>query len=285
MLILALMLLLAGCEQLTDMGMIPSKEDIADPSASSEALPSEEAIKPNEFKDATSATPVPTPTEEPSESPSETPKQTPSVPDDGSPMIALTFDDGPAKATSSIIDLLVQNGGKGTFFIVGERIENNTEVIQKMIDNGMQIGCHTENHENLKKLDDSGRRSQITQMTDTIKELFDYDITILRPPGGNTNDEVNALCRDLGLAVINWSIDTLDWKTKDPDATYDAILDNVKDGDIILCHDLYTQTGEAMERVIPALAERGFKMVTVSELLSHSEDGQISGKKYLRRDS
>ena len=116
----------------------------------------------------------------------------------------------------------------------------------------------------------------------TGRDDFTKDTT-MRPPYGSCNDQVKANAGELGIALINWSVDTLDWKYKNADTVYQAVMDGAKDGAIILCHDLHKTTVDAMEQAIPALIAEGYQLVTVTELLT-SDGGTINaGKLYYNR--
>ena len=196
------------------------------------------------------------------------------------PMIALTFDDGPSKHTQRLLDLFAQYGGKGTFFVVGNLIDNREETLNRMVLEGHEIGGHSWDHRQLTKLSSEDMTDQIMNTRAKIYSLTGVDTTIIRPPYGSYNDETKRICAENGIVIINWSLDTLDWKTRDADKVYDAIMSEVKDGDIILCHDLHGSTVDAMERVIPDLIAQGYQLVTVSELLSYGDSEVSAGSVY-----
>ena len=200
--------------------------------------------------------------------------------DPAKPMIALTFDDGPSKHTERLLDIFAQYGGKGTFFVVGNIIENRGETLNRMVAEGHEIGGHSWDHRQLTKLSSEDMTDQIMNTRAKIYSLTGVDTTIIRPPYGSYNDETKRICAENGIVIINWSLDTLDWKTRDADKVYDAIMSEVKDGDIILCHDLHGSTVDAMERVIPDLIAQGYQLVTVSELLSYGDTEVSAGSVY-----
>lgn len=200
------------------------------------------------------------------------------------PMVALTFDDGPGKHTSRLLDIFAAYDGKGTFFVIGNILENRSEVLNRMINKGHEIGGHSWDHRQLTKLNDSDLINQLTGTRAKIYELTGVDTTLLRPPYGSYNSQVKNICKDMGIVMVNWSLDTLDWKYKDADRLYHTILDEVQDGDIILCHDLHGSTVDAMERVIPELIARGYQLVTVSELLDQRGDVIEAGEVYYKRE-
>ena len=207
----------------------------------------------------------------------------PSAIDPNKPMVALTFDDGPSKHTNRLLDAFAAHGGKGTFFVVGNIIENRTEALKRMVAEGHQIAGHSWDHRQLTKLSSTDLTDQIMNTRAKIYDVTEIDTTMIRPPYGSYNDEVKQVCTDLGIVMVNWSLDTLDWKYKDAGKIYNTIMSDVKDGDIILCHDLHSTTVDAMERVIPALIEKGYQLVTVSELLSYSDKTVSAGNVYNKR--
>ena len=199
------------------------------------------------------------------------------------PMIALTFDDGPSKHTERLLDIFAQYGGKGTFFVVGNVIEKREETLNRMVAEGHEIGGHSWDHRQLTKLSSADMTDEIMNTRAKIYSLTGIDTTIMRPPYGSYNDETKRICAENGIVIINWSLDTLDWKTRDADKVHDAIMSEVKDGDIILCHDLHGSTVDAMERVIPDLIAQGYQLVTVSELLSYGESEVNAGTVHTKR--
>lgn len=179
------------------------------------------------------------------------------------PMVALTYDDGPSQYTSEILDILGQYGGAATFFVVGSNVPRWSDVLKRTFDMGCEIGNHTYNHTILTKTDVSTIRSQIDGTNAAVQSITGVSPVVMRPPGGNYNSTVSA---SVGMPIILWSIDTLDWKTRNPLLTQASVLNHVQNGDIILMHDLYSQTAAASRVIIPELRNRGYQLVTVSEL-------------------
>jgi peptidoglycan/xylan/chitin deacetylase (PgdA/CDA1 family) len=198
------------------------------------------------------------------------------------PMVALTFDDGPSKHTDRLLDVFATHGGKGTFFVIGNILESHPDVLLRMTKEGHEIGGHSWDHRQLTKLGTSDLNNQLVGTQAKIQELTGANATLLRPPYGSYNSDVKNLCADLGIVMVNWSLDTLDWKYKDADKIYNTILAEVQDGDIILCHDLHGTTVDAMERLIPELIARGYQLVTVSELLNQKGEEIQAGEVYFR---
>lgn len=194
------------------------------------------------------------------------------------PMVALTYDDGPqASVGNRIMDCLAQYGGKATFFLVGERVPSHAAEVQRMVNEGHEVANHTMNHKYLQKLGAAEIQSQVAQCNDVIEATCGVRPRLMRLPGGNSNATVKA---NTHMPMIQWNIDTLDWKTRNADKTVEAVLSKVQDGDIILMHELYSQTGDASLRIIPELANRGFQMVTVSEMAAAKGYNLQAGQLY-----
>ncbi len=187
--------------------------------------------------------------------------------DPGRPMVALTFDDGPyAPVGNQIMDCLAVYGGKATFYVVGNRCASYQAEMQRMAAEGHEIGNHTYEHKYLNKLGADQIQYQVNKGAETIQAASGVAPATVRLPGGNKNATVLA---NVHAPIIMWSIDTLDWKTKNTQSTVDKVLGTVRDGDIVLMHELYRQTGDAAVQIIPALVARGFQLVTVSELAQY----------------
>lgn len=198
--------------------------------------------------------------------------------DPSKPMVALTFDDGPQPSVGNrIMDCLAQYGGKATFFMVGERVGSYKTEVQRMVAEGHEVANHTMNHKYLQKLSAAQIQAQVNNGNDAIQAVCGVRPTLLRLPGGNHNATVLA---NTGMPMIQWNIDTLDWKTRNADKTVAAVLNHVKDGDIILMHELYSATGDAVLRIVPELHKRGFQMVTVSQLAAAKGKTLEAGKLY-----
>lgn len=179
------------------------------------------------------------------------------------PMVALTFDDGPGEHTEELLDCLTKNNAKATFFMLGSNAAAFPDVVKDLKDAGMELGNHTYDHLDLTTLDSESVTSQIKRTNDAISGAAGVPATVMRPPGGAYNESVQAA---VGMPVIMWSIDTKDWLTKSEDQTYQVTVDNVKDGSIVLMHDIHEWSVKAAIRVIRELVEQGYKLVTVSEL-------------------
>ncbi len=197
--------------------------------------------------------------------------------DPSRPMVALTFDDGPmASVGNRIMDCLAQYGGKATFYVVGNRCPGYAAEMQRMAAEGHEIGNHTYEHKYLQKLGAEQIQYQVNKGSEAIQAVCGVVPATVRLPGGNKNATVLA---NVNAPMIMWSIDTLDWKTRNTQSTVDKVLGSVRDGDIVLMHELYSQTGDAALQIIPALVERGYQLVTVSEMAQY-RGGLENGKLY-----
>lgn len=177
--------------------------------------------------------------------------------------VALTYDDGPSIYTPSILKTLKENNAVATFFVVGNRVPMYSKTVKEAYDMGCEIGNHTYEHKCLTRISEAEVKRQISKTNKNVKKVTGQTPVIMRPTGGATNTNVKQW---VGMPSIIWSIDTIDWKTRNADSTKRAVLDHVKDGDIVLMHDLYSATASASETIIPELVKRGYQLVTVSEL-------------------
>ncbi len=172
------------------------------------------------------------------------------------PMVALTFDDGPyIRATIPILDTLKEHNSVATFFVLGNRVPRHKEIVKRIVHEGNEIGNHSYNHKQLTTLSSKELKEQIDKTQETIIEVVGSAPKIMRPTYGSYN---NRLKSQVKMPMILWSIDTEDWKYRDAEKISKHILENVKDGDIILMHDMYISTAEAVEIIVPALINRGF---------------------------
>ena len=205
-------------------------------------------------------------------------QETGRVIDPAKPMVALTFDDGPyAPVGNRIMDCLAQYDAKATFYVVGERVPSYTAELQRMVAEGHEIGNHTYSHKYLNKLNAAQIRQEIDRCADTVQAACGVRPVTVRLPGGNKNATVLATVQE---PIVLWNVDTLDWKTRNAQKTVSAVLDHVQDGDIILMHELYQASGDAALQIIPELHNRGYQMVTVSEMAQYRRGGWQNGQVY-----
>ncbi len=185
--------------------------------------------------------------------------------------IALTFDDGPhPKYTPEIIELLDKYDIKATFFIVGKNAKENPDILRQIVDAGHEIGNHTVSHIDFNKSSYDKIKKEILECNETILEIGEYSTKLLRPPGGAVNKKVRQIAKSEGFKIILWSVDTRDWAHISVEKMTDNIMTNVKSGSIILFHDYISRkspTPETLDIVIPMLLEKGYKFVTVGEMI------------------
>lgn len=161
--------------------------------------------------------------------------------------------------------------------MVGERVGSYAAEVQRMVAEGHEVANHSMNHKYFQKLGPAQIQAQVSQANDAIEAACGVRPKLMRLPGGNVNNTVKA---NVNMPMIQWNIDTLDWKTKNADKTVQAVLSKVKDGDIVLMHELYSQSGDAAVRMIPELVNRGFQLVTVSEMAAAKGKNLEPGKLY-----
>ena len=202
--------------------------------------------------------------------------------DPDKPMIALTFDDGPSAHTDRLLDVFAKYGGKGTFFVIGNLIDGRKNTVKRIVAEGHEICNHSWNHRQLTNLSEEEITDQIMMTRAKIYDTVGVDSLIMRPPYGACNDTVKAVGAKVGVSFVNWSVDTLDWKSKNAVAVHNEVMKYACDGAIILCHDLHKTTVDAMETVIPELIEKGYQLVTVSELMEYSGKSLEVGKMYYK---
>ncbi len=197
--------------------------------------------------------------------------------DPNKPMVALTFDDGPGNRTGELLNQLEKYNAHATFFMLGQKVASYKAEVQRMKELGCELGNHSYSHKNLAKLDAAGEKQQVDGTNNKISEITGSGATVMRPPYGSVG---GAMKENVGLPMILWNIDTLDWKTRDAKATIDHVMGKVKDGDIILMHDIHPETIDAALELIPKLQEAGFQLVNVSEMAAAKGITLESGEKY-----
>jgi peptidoglycan/xylan/chitin deacetylase (PgdA/CDA1 family) len=186
------------------------------------------------------------------------------------PFIAMTFDDGPsAKLTPKLLDLLAAHHIKATFFVIGENVAENPQITARAAREGHEIGNHSWSHPNFAKMSDEGVRNQLRKTDDAIKSATGASPKLMRPPYGNVSARQKRWIADeFGYKTILWDVDPLDWRRPGPAAVCNRILRNTRAGSIVLAHDIHPGTVEAMPATLEQLEAKGFKFVTVSELIA-----------------
>lgn len=186
--------------------------------------------------------------------------------------VALTFDDGPHKyRTDEILDVLKKYDVKATFFTVGKMAREYPNVIRREIAEGHEIGNHTNTHAKMSKMTQKSLRAELEATEEVLFEIAEYRPKLFRPPEGWCSESIAAIAGEMDYNVILWNIDTLDWAHNEPDKICKCVFDGIRPGSIILFHDYVSgksPTVEALETIIPELKLRGYRFVTVSELIN-----------------
>lgn len=193
--------------------------------------------------------------------------------------VALTFDDGPSREnTGTILEVLKTYGAHATFFVLGNRARVDGDILKMELEAGCEIGSHSWDHPQLNELPWKKVRKQIRSTDSVVRKQTDgYRIQLLRPPYGAISDTMR---KKMEKPMILWSLDTLDWKTRNAKKTFRKVKKQVKDGDIILMHDIHAETAEAVKQVVPWLLEQGYDVLTVSELAARNGKTLEAGKAY-----
>ncbi|GAA0376324.1 hypothetical protein GCM10009530_28530 [Microbispora corallina] len=193
--------------------------------------------------------------------------------------VALTFDDGPGEATDKVLDLLAAHHARATFFVLGQMVtDKSRDFVRRMVAEGHEVGNHSWDHAALAGLSADAVRRELDRTQDVVRRVAGVRMTLMRPPYGSTNHEVENVARQEGLAQILWAVDTLDWRDRDP-AIVAKRCCSAKPGDIVLMHDIHPTTIAALPRLLDELDRKGFTYVTVSELLG----SPAPGKQYFNR--
>ena len=193
------------------------------------------------------------------------------------PMIALTFDDGPGPRTSELLNQLKKYNAHATFFMLGKNVKLYPDAVKQMLKDGNELGNHSYDHQQLTKIDGAAVKKEVDDTNRNIKNICGSPATLLRPPYGAINDTVKS---NVGMPMILWNVDTLDWKTRNTQSTIDSVMKNLKDGDIVLMHDIHSQTIDAALELIPKLEEEGYQLVTVSEMAAAKKQDLKDGTAY-----
>ncbi|WP_236700404.1 polysaccharide deacetylase family protein [Allosalinactinospora lopnorensis] len=189
--------------------------------------------------------------------------------------IALTFDDGPGKRTSELLDALDEYEAKATFFVTGEEpLREYPEVVQREYAEGHELANHTMVHPDLTTVSRAEVKNELTTLNALVRRDTGYTMNLMRPPYGASDDTVSEVSEEMGLAQIMWSIDTYDWRDRDPDKVAKRVMKDAEPGSIVLMHDIHGSTIDAVPTILEKLDEKGYTMVTVSQLLGETEPGE-----------
>jgi len=198
------------------------------------------------------------------------------------PMIALTFDDGPSRFTAQILDTLAQYDARATFFVLGERVTENPLTTRRIVREEHEILGHSWNHRDMSVQSRANISSAITRTSSVLYGVAGVRTQLFRPPYGAFNARVREVAAELGYALVMWTVDPQDWRLRNQcvDYLYNHIINNAYDGAIVVLHDVFASTADAMELVIPRLIADGFELVTVTELLEYFFGEIVPGRVY-----
>lgn len=186
--------------------------------------------------------------------------------DPSRPMVAFTFDDGPLSGDSGerILDTLEQYGAKATFFMIGCNVADHADNLRRKVELGMELGNHTWNHKNY---GEDVTAEDISKASDAIYSVTGQYPTAFRSPGGLTTEAIQRECAAEGMPLYYWTVDTRDWDSLDANEIYNETMNHVEDGAIILMHEIYDTTADALTRIVPALVQQGYQIVTCHDLM------------------
>ncbi len=197
--------------------------------------------------------------------------------DPDKPMVALTFDDGPGDRTMELLEKLQACDARATFFMLGQRVDSHQDELKKMVEIGCELGNHTYDHKQLTGLSSAEIKKEVEDTNKKIKAITGQNPTLVRPPYGAVNSTVRAAVK---APLIVWNVDSLDWQTRDTQKDIDAVMDTLEDGNIILMHDIHTETIDAALELIPMIQKEGYQLVTVSEMAEAKGIKLENGEKY-----
>lgn len=195
--------------------------------------------------------------------------------------VALTFDDGPSgRFTRALLDGLEQRQVKATFLLCGYRLKDYPKEAKRILQEGHEIGLHGYSHDPMNTMSrgklEQELRDNLALLPQGCKPVF------LRPPGGASSQTLKDTARDMGFGILNWSVDPRDWATRDVEAITAMVMDNVRDGDVILLHDMTDSSVQAALSIIDRLKAQGFRFVTVTELARLKGVSIEPGKEYYK---
>ena len=196
-------------------------------------------------------------------------------------LVALTFDDGPSgRFTRTLLDGLEKRQTKATFFLCGYRMEQDPALTKRIFQEGHEIGLHGYSHKCMKNMCQADIEQELKRATALLPA--GCQVSFLRSPGGLCSNYVRSAAKKLDLSILSWSVDPKDWAKTDANAIEKEVIDHVRDGDIILLHDMSDSSVKATLMIIDELLEEGFRFVTVSELARAKGITPVPGAEYRR---
>ncbi|WP_053617550.1 polysaccharide deacetylase family protein [Nocardiopsis sp. NRRL B-16309] len=179
--------------------------------------------------------------------------------------VALTFDDGPGEHTDELLDTLAGYDAQATFYVLGSKVAGNTGTLQRMVEEGHEIGNHSWDHADLATLSAGAVEKDMERTNEAIREATGTEPVTMRPPYGSLDDTARSA---IDQPMVLWDVDTLDWQSRDADAVTDVTLDETAPGSVVLYHDIHESTVEAVPEVLKGLHRQGYHFVTVDELFA-----------------
>lgn len=209
---------------------------------------------------------------------------------DGKKYVALTFDDGPGPYTAKLLDAMKKRGVKATFYLIGTRVNRYADVLRRMDAEGHAIGNHGTSHKQLTTLSAAAIAADLNGCANKIRAIVGHDPVVMRCPYGSSNANVRKYAEGKGISITYWSVDTNDWRytglssaaatSKIFANTFKSGSGGVRNGSIVLMHDIHKNTVDAAIKMMDRLISEGYTLVTVPELLLKREGGAIPGKVY-----
>lgn len=192
----------------------------------------------------------------------------------GEPIVAMTFDDGPhPRNTPRLLDMLRDRNIKATFYVIGRNVDLYPALTRRIVAEGHEIGNHTYTHGNLTKMSDEKVREEMVKCRASIAKASGVQPRTMRPPYGALLQRQRSMIHsEFGYPTIMWSVDPRDWQRPGPSVVTSRILSGTTPGAIILAHDLHAPTVDAMPGTLDGLLRKGYKFVTVSQLLAMKPD-------------
>jgi polysaccharide deacetylase family sporulation protein PdaB len=182
--------------------------------------------------------------------------------------IAISFDAAwGADYTEELLKILKKHDVKTTFFLVGFWVDKYPDMVKRIDEEGHEIGNHSSKHPQMSKLSREQIIEELTKTSDKIEAITKKKVTLFRPPFGDYNNRLIETSRELGLQVIQWDVDSLDYKDYGADAIIKRVLSKVKNGSIVLFHNNATYTKDALPVILDNLQKEGYKIVPISELI------------------
>ena len=187
-------------------------------------------------------------------------------------MIAITLDDGPHKSnTIRTVELFEKYNGRATFLMLGKNVKQYPEIVKSVYEHGFEIGSHSWDHPDLRKLDANAIEKQIVDTQNEIFKITGYEPEIIRPPYGAVNERAKQVIANNGMKIALWNLDTEDWKVKNAQKIKETIVNKAFDGAVILIHDIHTFTIDGLEMALEELNRNGYQFVTLETLSQYKE--------------